>query len=470
MNSAYRCWLAGVAPTLLALAGCAATPVQPDAPAAVTAPFPSTYAALPATALVMRDGTVLDGRGAHLEKADVYLRDGRIEAVGVDLLVPADTLEVDAAGKWITPGLIDVHSHLGVYPAPGHAMNQDGNELTSPNTAEVWAEHGVWPQDPQFLRALAGGVTTLQVLPGSGNLFGGRGVILRNRPGRTVQEMKFPGARHSLKMACGENPKNIYGVMKQAAPASSMGNVAGYRAAWTKAAAYVRKWDQYEKKRASGDEADPPDRDLQMETLAGVLRGEIHVQNHCYRADEMAVMLDVAREFGYRISAFHHAVEAYKIADLLAQHDVCAAMWPEWWGFKVEAWDMVPENVALVHNAGACAIVHSDSANTIQRLNQEAAKAMAAGNRIGLDITRAGAIGWITYNAARALQLADRIGSLEPGKVADVVVWDGDPFSVYTRAEKVYMDGARVYDRLDPARQPATDVEPGIAPDAGAAP
>lgn len=459
-----------LAALLSCISACTAATTKPGVPPDAVAPFPSTYQPAPGPAVIIRNATVLTGHDQQLEETDVLASQGFIVAVGKNLVVPADALEFDATGKWVTPGIIDVHSHLGVYPSPAHEMNQDANELTDPNTAQVWAEHSVWPQDPQFLLALAGGVTTLQVLPGSGNLFGGRGVILRNRPGRTVQEMKFPGARHSLKMACGENPKRFYGITKLTAPASSMGNVAGYRAAWVKAAEYVRKWDAYRKKTAAGDDVDPPERDLQLDTLAGVLRGEIQVQNHCYRADEMATMLDIAREFGYRIAAFHHAVEAYKIADLLAKNDVCAAMWPDWWGFKAEAYDMVPENVALVDHAGACAIVHSDSAITTQHLNQEAAKAMAAGNRIGMNVSRARAMGWITYNAARALQLSDKIGSLEPGKIADLVIWDGDPFSVYTRVEKVFMDGARVYDRLDPARRPVSDVELGTREGLGTPP
>ncbi len=198
---------------------------------------------------------------------------------------------------------------------------------------------------------------------------------------------------------------------------------------------------------------------MALETLVGVLEGEILVHNHCYRADEMLVMLALAREFGYRITAFHHATEAYKIADALAASGTCAAMWADWWGFKIEAHDAIEENVAMVDAAGGCAIVHSDSARDIQRLNQEAAKAMAAGRRMGLEIAREEAIAWITSNAARALGVDERTGTLEPGKHADVVLWDGDPFSVYTLAEKVWIDGYRYYDRSDPRRQPATDFD-----------
>ena len=312
----------------------------------------------------------------------------------------------------------------------------------------------MWPQDPQFPLALAGGVTTLQILPGSANLFGGRGVTLKNVPSRTVQGMKFPGAPHSLKMACGENPARVYGSRTQA-PSTGMGNVAGYRSAWVKAAAYRDKLAA-----AAGDaDVDPPERDLTLDTLAAVLDGEILVHNHCYRADEMAVMIDVAKEFGYRITAFHHAVESYKIADLLAEEGICSAMWADWWGFKLEAFDAVDQNVALVDAAGACAIVHSDSARGIQHLNQETAKAMAAARQAGMDVDEADAIRWLTANAARALGIDGETGTIEPGKAADLVLWNTNPFSVYARAQQVYIDGYRYYDRNDPSRQPLTDFD-----------
>jgi imidazolonepropionase-like amidohydrolase len=200
-----------------------------------------------------------------------------------------------------------------------------------------------------------------------------------------------------------------------------------------------------------------PPRDLNLETLAGVLKGEILVHNHCYRADEMALMIDLAREFGYHPGTFHHAVEAYKVADLLAEAGMCAAVWADWWGYKLEAWDTTRENAAIVDAAGACAIIHSDSPVDIQRLNQEAAKAMVRGQRAGLDIPPERAIRWVTSNAARSLGIDGQVGTLEPGKMADVVLWDRDPFSVYAHAERVYVDGALVYDRAAPAAAPASD-------------
>ena len=454
----YRPVLLALLP-LLALAGCG----ESETGDASSEAFASRYSPLPGETTLLTGATVLTGTGERLDDADVLIRDGRIAAVGPDLDA-GDATVINAGGKWITPGIIDVHSHLGVYASPGTASHSDGNEMSAPNTAEVWAEHSVWPQDPGFVTALAGGVTSLQILPGSANLFGGRGVTLKNVPGRDMQSMKFPGAPHGLKMACGENPKRVYGQRNQA-PGTRMGNVAGYRAAWIDAVEYRDKMQA-----AAAGTGEAPKRDLKLETLVGVLDGEILVHNHCYRADEMSVMLDLADEFGYEITAFHHAVEAYKIGDLLAEHGACAAVWADWWGFKMEAYDGIRENAALVDRAGACAIIHSDDAIGIQLLNQETAKVMGAAVRAGIDVPPEQAIRWITQNAARSLGIEDETGTLEEGKAADVVLWGGDPFSVYTRAERVWIDGALVYDRNDPDVNPVTDFTLGTAVDAGGAP
>ena len=413
-------------------------------------PYPSTYAAVASGPVLIRGATVLTGTGERLEGADVLMRDGRIVSVGAGLQAPADATTVDGTGKWVTPGIIDVHSHLGVYASPGTQSHSDGNEATSPVTANVWAEHSVWPQDPGFQAALAGGITTLQILPGSANLVGGRGVTLKNVPATTYQGMKFPGAPWGLKMACGENPKRVYG--ERGGPSTRMGNVAGYRAAFIDAAEYRRK----RMEDSDGDSGGK--RDLKLETLAGAMAGEIKVHIHCYRADEMATMLDLADEFGFEVAAFHHGVEAYKLADRLAEEGVCGALWADWWGFKMEAFDGIQTNIALVDRPpGGCAIVHSDSAEGIQRLNQEAAKVMAHARLAGMDIAPERAIQWVTANPAKSMGILDMTGTLEPGKMADVVLWTGNPFSVYAHAEHVYIDGALAYDRDDPARQPRSD-------------
>ncbi len=426
-------------------------------------PFPSTYQPPSHTPTLITNATILTGTGQKLEAANLYFVDGKIVAVGAEQPnLSEETRIIDANGGWVTPGIIDVHSHLGVYPSPGVDAHSDGNEATAPVTAEVWAEHSVWPQDPGFGRALAGGITTMQILPGSANLFGGRGVTLKNVASITYQGMKFPDAPYGLKMACGENPKRVYG-RKGSGPSTRMGNIAGYRAAWIKATDYRDEHANYaalsdvEKKEAS-----KPKRDLELETLAGVLDGEIIIHMHCYRADEMMTILDLAKEFNYRVGTFHHGVEAYKISAELAENGVCGALWADWWGFKMEAYDGIQENIALVDRPeGSCSVVHSDSDEGIQRLNQEAAKAMSRGNKAGMDIPPERAIKWITSNAAKSLGINDQTGSLTVGYMADVVIWNGNPFSVYTKANQVFIDGVERYNRNDPTKQPVSDFELG---------
>lgn len=442
------------------LSGCAelAPKPKPAPPVRINEdPYPSTYVRYPGVLTAIRHATVFDGDGRRYNDGTVVFGNGAIQAIGgPGLPTPAGAVEIDGTGKWVTPGIIDIHSHLGDYPSPGVESLSDGNEATSPVRPEVWAEHSVWPQDPGFSRALVnGGVTTLQILPGSANLFGGRSVVLKNVPARTVQAMKFPGAPYGLKMACGENPKRVYG-SKGNMPQTRMGNIALARETWAKAVEYKRKWDEYYAKGG-----DMPERDLAMDTLKGVLEGKILIQNHCYRADEMANMIDMSKEFGYHITAFHHAVEAYKIADLLRDNDICAVMWADWYGFKMEAYDAIKENIPLVHNAGACAMVHSDDANGIQRLNQEVAKALADGRRAGINVPDEVAWEWLSRNPAKALGILSRTGTLTPGKMADIVLWNGNPYSDYTRPERVWIDGAMMYDVNDPRRRPVSDFELG---------
>ncbi|WP_126176207.1 amidohydrolase [Tsuneonella rigui] len=437
----------------LALAACATTQGdQTDTASANSAvnenPYPSTYHAYPGAPTALVGATVFDGAGGRIDGGTVLFADGKVVGVGDgSMAVPAGYTRIDGTGKFVTPGIIDIHSHLGVYPSPGIEALSDGNEATAPTTPDVWAEHSVWPQDPGFSRALAnGGITALQILPGSANLVGGRSVTLKNVPARTVQGMKFPGAPYGMKMACGENPKRVYGG-KGREPSTRMGNIAVDRQTFLDA----KKW------MAEGRKG----RDLAKETLAGVMDGKILVQNHCYRADEMAFMIDLSKEMGYKISAFHHAVESYKIADLLRENGICSAVWADWFGFKMESYDGIPENAALIHNAGACVVIHSDDENGIQRLNQEAAKAQAAGRRAGIIIPDEAVIRWLTLNPATAMGIGDVTGSLANGKNADVVLWNGNPLSVYSRPEKVWIDGALMFDANDPKRRPVSDFELG---------
>jgi imidazolonepropionase-like amidohydrolase len=434
----------------LALASCANTTGETKSassaarPAVNANPYPSTYRAYPGRPVALVGATVFDGTGRRVENATVLLRDGKISAVGGADLSTEGFDRVDAAGKFVTPGIIDIHSHLGVYPSPSIQAHSDGNEATDPTTPEVWAEHSIWPQDPGFSRAMAnGGVTSLMILPGSANLMGGRTVTLKNVPARTVQGMKFPGAPYGMKMACGENPKRVYGG-KGRMPSTRMGNFAVNRQTWLDAKA-----------------DDGKKRNLATETLKGVLAGDILVHNHCYRADEMALVVDMAKEMGYKVSTFHHAVESYKIGDLLRENGICSAIWADWYGFKMESYDGIPENAALLFREGACVVIHSDDENGIQRLNQEASKAAAAGRRMGLAIPDEAVMQWITLNPAKAMGVDKLTGSLEPGKMADVVLWNGNPLSVYSRPEKVWVDGALLFDSSNPRLRPVSDFELG---------
>ncbi len=396
---------------------------------------------------MLRGASVMTAAGPTLERADVRIGGGRIEAVGPDLEAPADASEIDVSGRWITPGLIDPHSHMGVYAVPSVSPHSDGNESTGPFKPEVRAVDSFWPQDPSLERALAGGVTTIHVLPGSANLVGGQGVTLRMVPQLAAADMKFPGAPTTMKMACGENPKRVYGG-RRSPPGTRMGEVAMLRQKLTDARDYEPE---------SGKPVD-----LAKQALARVVSGEILIENHCYRADEMLLRIQLFGEFDIKPRAFHHAIEAYKIGDRLAEEGVGAVVWVDWWGSKMEMLDTVPANAALLDAAGATVSLHSDSAMDVQRLNQEAAKAWTAGRRAGLDVDRDRAIRWVTANPAWILGIDERVGTLEAGKDADLVVWSGDPFSVYSHADLVFIEGRLVYDRSNPPAQPLSDFELGI--------
>jgi len=415
-------------------------------------PYPSTYKPSPAPAIVLTGATILDGTGKRIEAGDLVLADGRVQAIGRAVARPANALVIDARGKWITPGIIDVHTHLGVYTLPQTSLDAEASDVTElhdPDASDTWVEHAVRAADPAFSHALAAGVTTLQILPGSSALFGGRSVIVKPIPANTIAAMKFPGAPQGLKMACGANPKQEFAGRHELN--SRQGEMARMREALVEAEEW-RHEDRADRHHGHGPHRGPPDDDLKEQTLALVLDGKMPVHIHCYRSDDMARMIDLSHEFGFRISAFHHAAEAYKIAPLLVSEGICVAGWPDWWGFKPEAEDSIRENIAFVDAAGGCAMVHSDIPILGEHLNLEAAKAMAAGRRTGLSIPPERAIRWLTSNPARALALDDRIGRLAPGYNADVVLWSGDPFSVYSKPEKVIIDGAVVLDASVPRR------------------
>ncbi len=421
-------------------------------------PYPSTYTPMQRTDTVIVNATVLDGLGKRIDNGEVLIREGKIVAVGHDL-ERGGARVIDGKGRWLTPGVIDVHSHNGTFSMPLTSLDStasDVSEISDPNVADTWVEHAVNAQDPAFPAALRAGVTTLQILPGSTPLFSGRSVTVKPVPAADVLAMKFPGAPQALKMSCGENAKSHFSE-KNKAPNSRQGEIAIVRTAFLSAQKYRDDWSAWRR----GKRKEPPVRDLKLDTLAAVLEGDIPVHMHCYRASDMSTMLAVAQEFGFRIAAFHHATDAYKIVAQLKQAGTCVAVWSDWWGFKMELLDAIRENAAMVDAAGGCVMMHSDSGIVGQRLTIEAAKAAAAGRRIGLTAPPEHLIRWVTSTPAKALGLGDRIGAIAPGFNADLVIWSGDPFSIYSKADQVFIDGALAYDRAAPERAPRSDFELG---------
>jgi imidazolonepropionase-like amidohydrolase len=464
MKNSSRVWSCCLAATAV-LAATTAGGARPQPPFAVD-PNPSTYQPLPRADTLIVGATVLDGAGKRIDNGEVLMRDGRIVAVGHGLDRSRVTV-IDAQGRWVTPGIIDVHTHDGTYSLPQTSLDReasDVSETSDPNAADTWIEHAVNPQDPSFAAALRSGVTTVQIMPGSTPLFAGRSVVVKTIPAVDVPSMKFPGAPQGLKMSCGENAKSYFGE-KHEKPNSRQGGVAIVREAFARAQSYRAEWQAYS--RGSGKK--PPPRDLELDTLAAVLNGDMPVHMHCYRAADMVAMLGVAKEFGFHITAFHHAVEAYKIPRQLGQAGTCVAVWADWWGFKMEILDAIRENAAMVDAAGGCVMMHSDSPIVGQRLPIEAAKSAAAGRRAGIVLPPEHLIAWVTSTPAKALGLGDRIGTLAPGFNADVVIWSGDPFSIYSHADQVFIDGALAYDRAAPGRPRHSDFDLG-RPDVGEQP
>jgi imidazolonepropionase-like amidohydrolase len=386
-------------------------------------------------------GATLETAGprGRVEDGVLVVRAGKIAAVGArgDTPVPEGVAVVDGRGRTLLPGLVDPHSHMGVYAWPGVESNSDGNEATDPLRPEVRAVDSVNAEDPAFALARAGGVTTVMVLPGSANLIGGQAAVLKLREGGTVEAMRFDGAPGHMKMAFGENPKRVYGE-RGAAPSTRMGNLAALRRAFAEARSYGESLARAAK--GGGDE-DPPERDPRKDALLGMLRGEFRLQVHCYTRSDILSLLSFADSEGMKVAAIHHALDAYKCRREIAAHGAAVCTWADWWGFKIEAWDGIPQNAALCHEAGVKVCVHSDSSEQVQRLWVEAAKMVAAG------LPRPEAVKALTLNPAAVLGVDARIGSLEPGKDADLVLFSGDPFSIFTRVDGTWIDGKRVFAR-----------------------
>jgi imidazolonepropionase-like amidohydrolase len=391
--------------------------------------------------VVIRNATVMTVTHGNIANGSIYIKDGKIAAVGENVNAPATAtvVVIDAGGKYLTPGIVDSHSHI--------ALDDDVNEATSPITPHMMMKDAFDYQSKEIYRALAGGVTTSLLLHGSANMIGGQAVVIKHKYGASRDEMLFPNAPRSIKFASGENPMRVYGSRDQL-PSTRMGNFAVQREALVQAQDYMREWDNYnEKIKRNKDDKDatPPKHDLKLEALADVLRGRIMVQIHIYRADEMLTEIAMANEFGYKIRAFHHALEAYKVAGQLAANNIAIATFSDWWGYKQEAWDAIPWNAVMAMRKGVRVAIKSDSEDFARRLNQEAAKAMRYGGA-----TEEEALRMITLNAAWIVGVDDRVGSIDVGKDADLVIWDGYPLSSYGVPEKVLIDGDVYFDRLQP--------------------
>lgn len=387
--------------------------------------------------VVIRGGTLLTVTHGRIENGSVYIHNGKIAAIGKTVQAPANATVIDATGKWVMPGIIDSHSHI--------ALDDDVNEATNPITPHMMMRDAFDYNDKAIYRALAGGVTTSLLLHGSANMIGGQAIVIKHKYGLGKDDLLFPGAPQSIKFASGENPKRVYGGRNQM-PSTRMGNFEIMRQSFVEAREYMRDWDEYNAKVAKG-EKDPkaPKRDLKLEALADILRGKLLVQIHCYRADEFLTEMALAKEFGYKIRAFHHAVEAYKVADKIAANGVAVATWPDWWGFKQEAWDGIPWNAAISLRKGVRVAIKSDSEDVTRRLNQEAGKVMHYGN-----VSEDDALKMITLNAAWIIGVDDRVGSLDVGKDADIGIWNNYPLGSNALADQVLIDGEVFFDRSLP--------------------
>lgn len=386
---------------------------------------------------VIRNATVMTVTHGTVEHGSVWVHEGKIAGVGTTVSAPADAVTIDASGKYLTPGIIDPHSHS--------ALDSDINEATSPVTPSMMMIDAFDNRDKALYQALAGGVTTELLLHGSANMIGGQAVVIKNKFGLSRDEMLFPNAPRSIKFASGENPKRVYGG-KGELPSTRMGNFEVMRQSFEDAKAYMASWDAYNAKVAKGDKtATPPKKDLKLEALADVLRGKLYVQIHCYRADEFMTEEQIAQQYGYKIRAFHHALEMYKVADKIAPYDTAIATFADWWGYKDEAWDAIPWNAVMSMHKGIRVALKSDSDDYIRRLNQEAGKMVHYGGA-----TEEEALRMITLNPAWIIGVDDRVGSIDTGKDADLVIWSADPLSTYARAEKVYIDGDLFFDISKP--------------------
>ena len=420
--------------------------------------------------ILIRNATVLTVTRGTLPNSDVLIRNGKISAVGRNLKAGANAHVIDGTGKYVLPGIIDCHSH---------SMLDAINEGSLAVTSMVRVQDALNPTDPDLYRALAGGTTTLNLLHGSANPIGGLNTVVKIRHGRPIEEFIFPGAPPGIKFALGENVKRsnspgLPGVQRRY-PNTRMGVEEVIRDAFTRARDYKLGWDEYQKAVGRGEKnLIPPRRDIQLEPLVEILEGKRLVHAHCYRSDEILMLINVANEFGFKIKTFQHALEGYKVAKEIAQHGAGASIFVDNWGYKIEAYDAIPYNAAIMTRSGVNVSINSDSDERARRLNTEAAKAIRYGN-----VSEEEALKMITWNPAWQLGIQNRVGSIEVGKDADLAIWNGHPLSVYARVDTTFVDGEIFFDRqqdlarreqLQKERTQLEQAEPNRPPGAGATP
>ncbi|HWZ31202.1 MAG TPA: amidohydrolase family protein [Bryobacteraceae bacterium] len=391
---------------------------------------------------VIKNATIMTESSKGTIKGSIVVRDGKIAEVGENVMVPAGATVIDAAGQWVTPGIIDCHSHI--------AGDGNINEGSVSVSSMVNIKDIINPEDIAIYRALAGGITTANILHGSANSIGGQTIVLKMRWGKDADGMIFEGAKPGIKFALGENPKragNPQGgrgapAVNARYPATRMGVEDTIREAFNEAVQYKAEWDAYERAVAGGQHPIPPRKDLKLEALKEVLEGKRFVHAHCYRSDEILMLIRVADDYGFKIRTFQHVLEGYKVAKEIAAHGAGASTFSDWWGYKMEAIDAIPYNAAIMTKKGVVVSLNSDDAELMRRLNTEAAKAMKYGG-----ISREDALAMVTINPAKQLGVENRVGSIEAGKDADIVIFDKDPLSPVAKVQRVMIDGNKYFDR-----------------------
>ena len=388
---------------------------------------------MPAATLI-RDAVILTVTNGTIERGSILIEDGRIVALGANVQAPEDAEIIDATGLYVTPGIVDCHSHIAA---------DSINEGSIPVSSMVSMHDVLDPQDIRIYRALAGGVTTANIMHGSANPIGGQTVVLKMRWGKTANEMVFEGAMPGIKFALGENPKRSNSRNRsELHPNTRQGVNDVIRQAFLDAKAYQALKQAYEQAQAAGRVAIPPRRDLRLDPLVEILEGERLVHVHSYRADEILAMIRLADEIGFKIATLQHVLEGYKVAKEIAAHGAGASTFSDWWAYKIEAGDAIPHNAAIMVRKGVLVSINSDSGEEMRHLPHEAAKTMKWG---GLNETEALAL--VTINPAKQLRIENRVGSIEVGKDADLVIWDGPPLSVYSKVLTTFVDGEIYFDR-----------------------